>query len=115
MSKVTNAREETLERLSDFRSTLIDFAKRVTDMVDEFDPDQWEFAADGADYQDVDGFHMSLQTEMTSLDTDYEDLKTTVFDLESELTTWQDLIEEELDNKDEAEMEAADSNYQRDK
>ncbi len=110
-------REETLMRVQDFRSTLIDFAKRVANMADELDPVTWNLDLDAVTYDELDGFHQEIQAEMDSLDTDFEDLKTTVFDLESDLTKWSDIIEDEeakADIKDEDEMEAADSNYQRD-
>ncbi len=108
------ARADTLDRISDFRSTLIDFAKRVAATADEFDPVTWNLDLEkDLSYEEVDDFHQALQSEMTSLETDFEDLKTCVFDLESELSAWSDM-EEELDNKDEAEMEFADKNYRRD-
>ena len=108
------ARADTLDRVGEFRSTLIDFAKRVAAMADEFDPDQWDgIGVAETSYEDVDDFHQALQSEMTSLETDFEDLKTIVFDLESELSAWSDL-EADLDMKDEDEMEAADPNYRRD-
>lgn len=106
---------EAIDRVEDFRSTLVDFAKRIAGMVDEFDPDSWEFKTSEVTREELDDFHIAVQTEMDTLDTDYEDLRSVVFDLESDLSTWADIQEEELDNKDEAEMEAADSNYQRNK
>ena len=116
--KITAAREETLSCVDDVRNTLVDFAKRVAAMADEFDPDLWDgIGTAETDYEDIDDFHQALQAEMNSLDTDYEDLKTIVFDLETDLTTWSDLIQDEearLDSIDEDEMEAADLNYRRD-
>lgn len=88
-------RAETMDRVEDFRSALVDFAKRVQDMAEEFDPDSWEFKSEEVTYDDIDNFHLALQAEMTSLDTDYEDLKTTVLDLEIDLETWADLKDEE--------------------
>ena len=105
---------EAIDRVEDFRSTLMDFAKRIQGMVEEFDPDSWEFKTSEVTRDELDDFHRAVQDEMDTLDTDYEDLRSVVFDLESDLTTWADIQEEELDNKDEAEMEAADSNYRRD-
>ncbi len=103
---------EAIERVGDFRSTLMDFAKRVQAMSKEFDPDNWGLNKPDASYEELDDFHRAFQDEMDSLDSDYEDLKTCVFDLESDLSTWADI--QELDAADEAEMEAADSNYRRD-
>ena len=96
---IAEIREETLGRLGDFRSTLIAFAKLVAATADEFDPDNWEFDEANATYDELDNFHIGIQAQMDSLDTDYEDLKTCVLDLESDLETWADI-------KDEAEAEA---------
>jgi len=106
---------EAIERVGDFRSTLMDFAKRIKSVAEDFDPDKWDLNKPDATYEELDDFHQHLQAEMDTLDTDYEDLRSVVFDLESDLTCWSDIKdEEELDNKDEEEMEAADSNYRRD-
>lgn len=102
---------EATELIGDFQSTLTDFAKRIQAMAKEFNLDNWILHT----YEDLEGFHLAVQQEMSSLDTDYEILQSVVFDLEGDLTTWSDLKDEgELDTKDEEEMEAADSNYRRD-